>query len=147
MSRMLSWWLVPVCLGVVSPTIRILSCLRVTPSNHPYPWESLNYPGAGVVSVVASGSPEAACNKLVMVCKHDVARGLDNLPCGIKQLPMVDGSATDFPASKVVMAAEHNVAWGDIKCTFLIYLIYLISDSLDASFVERLEIINFSGVY
>ena len=79
-----------------------------------------------------------------MVCKHDVARGLDNLPCGIKQLPMVDGSATDFPASKVVMAAEHNVAWGDIKCTFLIYLI---SDSLDASFVERLEIINFSGVY
>ena len=147
MSRMLSWWLVPVCLGVVSPTIRILSCLRVTPSNHPYPWESLNYPGAGVVSVVASGSPEAASNKLVMVCKHDVARGLDNLPRGIKQLPMVDGSATDFPASKVVMAAEHNVAWGDMKCTFLIYLIYLISDSLDASFVERLEIINFSGVY
>ena len=109
MSRVLSWWLIPVCLGVVSPTIRTGSCL--------------NYPGAGVVSVVASGSPEAACNKLVMVCKHDVARGLDNLPCGIKQLPMVDGSATDFPASKVVMAAEHNVAWGDIKCTYLYTLL------------------------
>ena len=144
MSRVLSWWLVPVCLGVVSPTIRTLCCLGVTPSNHPYPWESLNYPGAGVVSVVASGSPEAACNKLVMVCKHDVARGLDNLPRGIKQLPMVDGSATDFPASKVVMAAEHNVAWGDIKCMFLIYLI---SDSLHALFFGRLEIFTFSGVY